>query len=313
MFAKSSACVLVMATAALSPAQLSGQLTEAGAWTAHLRTEYRLFTNIVYHRAGSFEAKLNVYRPRSAAEPNPTVVYYHGGGWLIGSPEHAILEVLPYLEMGWTVVTVGYRLTQVANAPAAVEDALCALRWVVQNAQQHFIDTTKIVVSGASAGGHLALAAGMIPPEVGLGNACLADRTFPIAAIINWFGITDVADLLDGANRQNYAVMWLGSAPDRQAIAIRASPLTYVRSGLPPILSIHGTADPAVPYSHSLRLHEELERRGVVNELVTVPNGGHGNFTPEQDRMIHTRIRAFLAARGLHPTIDAAPRSNQLF
>jgi acetyl esterase/lipase len=313
MLGKSTACVLVTAAAVLSPARLSGQLTETGAWTAHLRTEYRLFTNIVYHRAGNFEAKLNVYRPRSASEPNPTVVYFHGGGWLIGSPEHAILEVLPYLEMGWTVVTVGYRLTQVANAPAAVEDALCALRWVVQNAQQYFMDTTKIVVSGASAGGHLALAAGMMPPEVGLGNACLADRRFPIAAIINWFGITDVADLLDGANRQNYAVMWLGSDSDRQATAIQLSPLTYVRSGLPPVLSIHGTADPAVPFSHSLRLHEELQRRGVVHELVTVPDGGHGDFTREQDRIIHARIRSFLAARGLHPTILAAPRSSQSF
>ena len=310
MLTKSRACVLLTVVASLHPGQLAGQLTESGAWTAHIRTEYRLFTNIVYHRAGNFEAKLNIYRPRAASEANPTVVYYHGGGWLIGSPEHAVLEILPYLEMGWTVVTVGYRLTQVANAPAAVEDGLCALRWVVQNAKQYFIDTTKIVLSGASAGGHLALTAGMLPPQAGLGNACLADRVLPVAAIINWFGITDVADLLDGANRQNYAVMWLGSDSDLHGVARRVSPLTYVRSGLPPILSIHGTADPAVPYRHSLRLHEELERRGVVHELITIQDGGHGDFTRDQDTMIHTRIRAFLAARGLHPTTFAAPRSN---
>ena len=307
---KSRVCVLLTVVASLYPGQLAGQLTESGAWTAHIRSEYRLFTNIVYHRAGNYEAKLNIYRPRAASEANPTVVYYHGGGWLIGSPEHAVLEILPYLEMGWTVVTVGYRLTQVAKAPAAVEDGLCALRWVVQNAQQYYIDTTKIVLSGASAGGHLALTSGMLPPQAGLGNACLADRVFPVAAIINWFGITDVADLLDGANRQNYAVMWLGSDSDIHGVARRVSPLTYVRSGLPPILSIHGTADPAVPYSHSLRLHEELERNGVVHELITIQDGGHGDFTRDQDRMIHTRIRAFLVARGLHPTTFAAPRPN---
>lgn len=308
MLTTSRAGVLLTVVGALASGQASAQLSESGAWAAHLRTEYRLFTNIVYHRAGNVESKLNIYRPRAASEVNPTVVYYHGGGWLIGSPEHAVLEILPYLEMGWTVVTVGYRLTQASSAPAAVEDGLCALRWVVQNAPQYYIDTTRIVLSGGSAGGHLALTSGMVPPQAGLGNACLADRVFPVAAIINWFGITDVADLLDGANRQNYAVMWIGAAADPRGVARRVSPLTYVRAGLPPILSIHGTADPAVPYSHSLRLHEALERHGVVHELITIPDGGHGNFTRDQDRMIHTRIRAFLAARGLHPTRFAAPR-----
>jgi acetyl esterase/lipase len=190
-----------------------------------------------------------------------------------------------------------------------VEDGLCALQWVVRNAQQYFIDTAKVVLSGASAGGHLALTTGMLPPQAGLGNACLADRPFSVAAIINWFGITDVADLLGGANRQNYAVMWLGSQSDPHTIAKRISPLTYVRSGLPPVLSIHGTADPAVPYSHSKRLHEELERHGVAHELVTIQDGGHGDFTREQDAMIQSKIRAFLAARNLRPTNVAAPGS----
>src|SRR4051794_34046103 len=85
------------------------------------------------------------------------------------------------------------------------------------------------------------------------------------AAIVNWYGITDVADLLDGRNRKTYAVAWLGSAPDREEIAKRLSPLTYIRPGLPPILSIQGDADPTVPYSHSLRLQDALKKAGVEN------------------------------------------------
>ena len=57
-----------------------------------------------------------------------------------------------------------------------------------------------------------------------------------------------MGDLLDGPNMKSYAVEWMASMPNRDRIAERVSPLTYVRSGLPPILSIHGDADPSVPY-----------------------------------------------------------------
>jgi acetyl esterase/lipase len=296
-----SLLLLLLASGAVLPCPLSAQLPEAAAWTAHVRTEYRLFTDIVYHRAGGHESRLNIYRLRAAGDPRPTLVYFHGGGWFLGSPEHAVLEVLPFLEMGWTVVTVGYRLSPVANAPAAVEDGLCALRWVVRNSDQYMVDTTRIVLSGASAGGHLALTTGMIPPDAGLGHGCLADQAFRVAAIINWFGITDVGDLLDGPNRQDYAVLWLGTQPDRMAVARRVSPLTYVRSGLPPILSIHGTEDVTVPYAHATRLHEALSEHRVENRLLSVPDGGHGNFSREEDVMIHSAIRAFLESHGILP------------
>ena len=54
--------------------------------------------------------------------------------------------------------------------------------------------------------------------------------------------------------------------------------MTYVRAGLPPILSIQGDADPIVPYSQNTRLRDALTKAGHANELVTIPGGGHGNF-----------------------------------
>jgi dipeptidyl aminopeptidase/acylaminoacyl peptidase len=67
-----------------------------------------------------------------------------------------------------------------------------------------------------------------------------------------------------------------------------------VRRGLPPILTIHGDADPIVPYSHATRLHDALAKAGVNNELHTVPKGGHGQFLPEQRSEIYAKIRQFL-------------------
>jgi acetyl esterase/lipase len=205
--------------------------------------------------------------------------------------------------MGWNVVNVEYRLARISHAPAAVEDCLCALKWVVSHASEYHIDPSKLVVTGDSAGGHLALMTGMTPEDAGLDRQCPANRpdvALPkVAAIIDWYGITDVADLLQGPNRKTYAVAWLGSVPDREEIARRVSPLTYVRPGLPPLLIIQGDADPTVPYSHSLRLRDALNKANVPNELVTIPGGKHGNFTPEQRIHIYTAVRAFLEKHGL--------------
>jgi acetyl esterase/lipase len=236
--------------------------------------------------------------------PQPTLVFYHGGGWVAGSKDAAIMSFMPWIDMGWNVVNVGYRLLRVAGAPAAVEDAQCALRYITADAQakQFNIDRSRIVVTGESAGGHLALVAGMIPASAGFTNICsgggfagFENSVPPVAAILNWYGITDLNDMLAGANARSYAVQWIGAVPNRNELAKSMSPLTYVRAGLPPILTIHGDADPIVPYTHATRLHEALAKTGVNNELFTVAKGGHGNFNAEQRTQIYGRIREFLA------------------
>ena len=155
------------------------------------------------------------------------MIYYHGGGWIFGDCTGATLLFLPYLEMGWNVINVEYRMANVSLAPAAVEDCRCALRWAVRNAKQYNIDTDRIVLTGHSAGGHLSLITGMLPDSTGLDNNCDGTEKLRVAAIINWYGISDVSDLVQGPNRKDYAVMWMGSQPDPLTIAKRVSPLTY--------------------------------------------------------------------------------------
>jgi acetyl esterase/lipase len=275
------------------------QTTGPSTFAAEAQVGYRAIPNITYLTATNYEAKLDLYQARGQAVPQPTVLYIHGGGWTAGSKESSILTLLPYFEMGFNVVNVEYRLARVSLAPAAVEDCLCALRWVIHNAKEYNIDTSRIVVTGNSAGGHLALTTGMIPPSAGLDRQCPGPEELKVAAIVNWYGITDVADLLDGPNMKVYAVTWLGSRENRKEIAGRVSPLTYVRPGLPPILSIQGDADPTVPYSHSVRLHAALEKAGVPNRLITVPGGLHGNFKPEEYPHLYAEIRDFLAKHNL--------------
>jgi acetyl esterase/lipase len=270
----------------------------SAAWSAVAANDFRIAPNITYLTANNWDAKLDVYVPNTPG-PHPTVLHLHGGGWVGGTKESVVLRALPWLEMGFAVVNATYRLGRVSEAPAAVEDCRCALRWIVQNAKEYNFDPARIVVTGYSAGGHLALTTGMLPMSAGLDRQCPGPQEPRVAAIVNWFGITDVADLLDGANMRTYAVGWLGSRPDRVEVARRVSPLTYVRKDLPPILTIHGDADPVVPYQHATKLHAALQQAGATTELVTIPGGRHGGFpAPDQIRAVDA-IRAFLARHGL--------------
>ena len=281
------------------PIETNAQLGETSSFLAHVSNQYRVIPNVTYHVASKQENKLDLYVPRGATGPTPVLMYIHGGGWVGGTKESSVLRILPYLEMGWAVANVEYRLGAVARAPAAVEDGLCALRWVIRNAGQYNLDTSRIVTTGNSAGGHLALTTGMIPASAGLDRECPGSEELSVAAIINWYGITEVGDLLDGPNIRSYAVEWMGSLENRFEIAERVSPMTYVRAGLPPTLTIHGDADPTVPYQHAIALHEKLDELGVPNVLHTVPGGGHGGFDREQTLAIFETIRSFLSQHGL--------------
>lgn len=280
-----------------APALAQTSLSE---WTAVVANDLRVVNNITYLTASNWEARLDVYVPR-AAGPHPTVLQFHGGGWVGGTREGVLLRALPFLEMGFAVVNVSYRLGRVAQAPAAVEDCLCALRWVIRNAKEYNFDVSRIVTTGYSAGGHLALTTAMIPASAGLDRQCPGTEPLRVAAVVNWYGITDVVDLIDGANTRSYAVEWLGSRPDRAEVARRVSPLTYIRKDLPPILTIHGDADPTVPYAQATRLHGALQQAGATSQLHTVPKGLHGNFPrPDQLQAVEA-MRAFLAKHGIAP------------
>ena len=286
-------CAVILAVSISAQAQLS----ETAAWASTLR--YRIVPNVTYITANNFDAKLDIYTPQGVAAPVPTLIYIHGGGWVGGNKEGAILNILPYLEMGWAVVNVQYRLARISLAPAAVEDCRCALRWVIRNAKEYNFDVNKLVVSGHSAGGHLSLTTGMLPASAGLDRECYGTEDLKVAAIINWFGITDVNDLLEGPNLKSYAVQWLSSLPNREDVAKRVSPIHYVRAGLPPILTIHGDADPTVPYAHGVKLHEALTKAGVPNQLLTIPGGKHGGFTKQESLKIFAAIQEFLKKQGI--------------
>src|SRR5579862_2974085 len=106
------------------------QLSPSATFAAEAVNNYVVVPNVTYLTANNYEAKLDIYRRRGATSPQATLIFIHGGGWTGGSKEGSLMSLVPWFEMGWNVVNVEYRLARVSLAPAAVEDCLCALRWI---------------------------------------------------------------------------------------------------------------------------------------------------------------------------------------
>ena len=249
---------------------------------------------------------LDVLQPKASVAKRPGVIVFHGGGWIHSGKETAYNSLcLPYLERGFVVVNVEYRVASQATAPAAVTDALDATRWFFRHARQYHVDPQRIVVTGGSAGGHLALMVGMTQKSAHLGPVS------PVAAVIDGYGITDAIELLNGPHHQAWANQWIPEGLSRVELARRVSPLTYVRHDLPPIFIAQGADDNTVPVEQSVRLHDALDMDGAANQLVVVPNAKHG-FSREQWGLLDEEIFAFLKAHGIegHPGNPPSPAAN---
>jgi acetyl esterase/lipase len=275
---------------AARPTRPSGPLDTA----VLIATHYRVEPNLLYLSTGGWNGRLDLYLPRRPQDPMPVALLFHGGGWQSGSKDEIALDVLPYLEMGFAVANVDYRLARVATAPAAVEDSRCALRWVVRHAKQYGLDTDRLILVGSSAGAHLALMAALAPASAGFDQLCPGDEPLKVAAVINFFGIVDVGELLGPTDARDFAVGWIGKAADPAGLARRVSPITYVAKGAPPIFTAHGDADPVVPFAQARRLHEALDRAGVPNRLFPLHDEKHGQFDGADVLLVNRAVRDFL-------------------
>jgi acetyl esterase/lipase len=262
-------------------------LSWLGFTAVSLAADYRIEANIRY--SPHPETVLDIVQARAPALKNrPGVIVIHGGGWVQGDKE-SMLErfCAPFVDHGFVAANVEYRLAKAATAPAAVSDVLSAAKWFRDHAADYKVDPNQIIVTGASAGGHLALMVGLAPESSGFGPS------IKIAAVVNFFGISDVPDQIEGPNMRPYAVAWVPEQSGRMELAKKLSPISYVRKGLPPVLSIHGDADPVVPYEQSVRLTRELKAAGNKAELITVPGGKHG-FPPDEMNKLWPQIFKWL-------------------
>jgi acetyl esterase/lipase len=285
----------LVASLAIAAPLLSAQET-ARDWASLVGQRFRAQRDVVYRTVDGVSLKLDLYIPYDG-KPGPTMLYIHGGGWQTGSKEQYVLWYLPYLQMGFRVAAVQYRLSGVAAAPAAVEDCRCAFRWVARHGAKYGIDPSRLVITGGSAGGHLALLTAMLDESFdgGCGDVGPAPKAL---AVVNYYGATDMEQLL--AEDRTYLHKWFRGPGDAKQLARRISPQTWVRAGVPPVLTLHGTADGSIPYSQATRLHQALTKAGVPNNLITIDGGAHGRHTWSDADTIRVQraIETFLKQHG---------------
>jgi acetyl esterase/lipase len=281
---------------------------------------------------GGCPIQADVFRPPDDVV-RPAVLWLHGGALIFGSRGdiHPAQRDL-YLNAGYAVVAVDYRLAPETHLSEIVRDVRDSLDWLRGDGAKRFrVDPERLAVVGHSAGGYLALMAG-----------CVA-RPSPRALVAfygygdivaEWYTRPDPFYCLQPLVPQDEAYASVGRQPhsgatgeddtrryrfylfcrqhglwprevvgrdprtDPQAFEPYC-PLRNVTRGYPPTLLLHGDRDTDVPYEQSAMMAAELARVGVAHELVTIPDGEHGFDREMQDHSValaFDRVLAFLRA-----------------
>ncbi|NJB69542.1 acetyl esterase/lipase [Saonia flava] len=273
-----------------------------------LFSEHQVISNIEYLNIDGKSLELDLYVPairlggppwiKYSEDKKPTLLFLHGGGWTSGDKISRSLFLMPFVQQGWCVVTANYRLLDQTDLAGCISDSRSALNWIYDNSDKYKFDTSKIIVSGESAGGHLALMTGLISEDLDF-QMPKTGKILSVAGIVNWFGVTDI--YIDSKNWDEDRIRQVtGNAANSEKYLKMCSPISYLTQNSVPILSIHGDLDVSAHYEQSVLLHKKLNEMGLRNEFLTIEGKKHGNFNKAEMTMAFNKIWEFTQALGIN-------------
>ncbi|MHA4845560.1 alpha/beta hydrolase fold domain-containing protein [Flavitalea antarctica] len=231
-------------------------------------------TDILYDQAYGDDRwqKMDIYLPASRNDSTVVMIIVHGGAWVRGdkSEFNPYVAALQRLLPNYAFVNINYRLFRNGkNAfPAQEEDMKAAVLYLESRLEELELPK-RIVLLGASAGGHLALL-----------QAYKNSGTIKPAAVISLFAPTDMLDMYNNSSNPDVAPMLtslLGTTPaEDPGVYRRSSPVEYVTSSSPPTLLLQGGQDRMVHEGQAKILQRKLDSLKVTNELKIYPGEGHG-------------------------------------
>ena len=238
--------------------------------------------DIEYARAGDHSLKLDLHRPGAAANP-PLIVYVHGGAWRAGSKSD--VPIAPLLDQGFAIASVDYRLSTEARFPAQAHDIKAAIRFLRAKSDLFHIDTKRIAIIGSSAGGHLAALVGVTNGhklfEGQIGEHL--EQSSDIACIVSLYGASNLQSILSQSTEFGLKMrvpalqLLLGDLPDKVPdLAELASPVAHLDANDPPLLLIHGDADPQMPPQQSREFAKAYQAKKRPVTLIMLPGSTHG-------------------------------------
>lgn len=216
---------------------------------------------------------LDVYLPAGRSiEKTPLLIYMHGGAWIDGSKSEFLgfQSLMEKSFPGYAFVSIDYRLYNLNTGdnkfPTQENDVLKSIEYILSKIAGWNI-SNKIILAGASAGGHLALLHGYKHQDIG-----------NIQAVIAFFPPTDIAPFYEFNSITSALLTGLiGGTPSEQPrIYSASSPVTFVDENSIPTVFFHGTTDNVVPISQSEILKKELESFNVPFLYKSIPGQGHG-------------------------------------
>jgi acetyl esterase/lipase len=250
---------------------------------------YRYFSghdlkrDITYAKVGKRELKLDIYIPRYRNGKLPVAVNLHGGGWCAGSKLAVPFKKL--LLKNFIVFSPEYRLAPKDLFPAQLDDVCSALKWIDENATGYGADNSRILIYGGSAGGHLALLAGLKCPE----NIRRKIKTIGAFGaptdLVNFIRDTEkdpFDNVFKNAGNNHPIKLLLGChAQECPEKALAASPINAIDSSskeIPAIFLAHGTADHVVPFAQAENFADVAQKTGHQLIFYPVKDGQHINF-----------------------------------
>jgi len=281
---------LELLIAAVTAALMLGATTAPGAQGegGPPRAEMTVLRDLEYVPGGHERQRLDLYLPKQEGQEaqtarRPVIVWVHGGAWRAGSKQRC--PAVRFVQEGYAVASINYRLSQHATFPAQIEDCKAAIRHLRAHAAEYGLDEARFGVWGSSAGGHLVAllgtTAGVAEFDVGP-NAGVSSR---IQAVCDFFGPTDFSRMSRFWSTMDHdapdspeSKLLGGPVQENKDKVRRADPITYVTKDDPPFLIVHGDKDPLVPFNQSELLYEALKGAGVDVTLYTVRGGRHGGF-----------------------------------
>lgn len=243
---------------------------------------------------GTHGQRLDVWAPRGGGR-HPVVIFFYGGSWESGRRQDYGFAGRAFASQGFVTVVPDYRKSPEAVFPAFVEDAAQAVRWAHDNAARLGGDGDAIVLSGHSAGAHIAAL-------VALDRHWLADAGVPARAIRGVVGISGPYDFLPLTTAA--AQRALGQWPK----LAETQPISFARADAPPMLLLTGDKDVTVRPRNSAALAAALTAKGASARVIAYPGVTHIGAVlalsqPFKGRAPVLRdasdaIRAWTAARG---------------
>ena len=247
----------------------------------------KVLRDVAYVTDGHERQRLDLYLPEDGKKPMPLLIWIHGGGWQSGSKAGCPFLRQGYLQKGYAVASLDYRLTGDAPFPAQIEDCKAAIRWLRAHAGEYGINPDAFGVGGSSAGGHLVALVGTAGEVKAFDVGENLDQSSAVQAVYDLFGPTDLIQFGQTPGYESHARAdspegkLLGGAPaERVKQATRANPITHITPDDPPYFIVHGDADPTVPIQQSELLHAALVKAGIPSRFTTIKGGGHGKGFP---------------------------------